>query len=243
MEKNILIVESAGSCGTDAVCFGGYVTKRRWDRKDDGHFSKVKLPKTLTACTLLLFGEVDNIAGFPPSKVAVKHVLIVTDLLCGTRWSVPSCVCVLRVRNCSHYSPNTVVWRYLSDSVVGVVHVNQQIRVDVVGWLIVGDHAAGDAQEPHHWKQMQRNKLFFVGNKIYSVLIYIKQRKEANPQIWNQKMSDDVFIIRDVYPSTSPKRTPSTARTWPGGSRFWATAWGWRDCRTSGTEYGRLCTD
>lgn len=61
------------------------------------------------------------------------------------------------VRNCSH-SPNAVAWRFLTDSVVGVVHVNRQIRVDVVGWLIVGDDAAGDAQEPHHWNQMQINK-------------------------------------------------------------------------------------
>lgn len=40
--KKYLIVESAGSSGTGAVFLGGYMTKSRCDRKDDGHFSSYK---------------------------------------------------------------------------------------------------------------------------------------------------------------------------------------------------------
>lgn len=58
-------------------------------------------------------------------------------------------VCIPQVRNRS-LSPNTVVGFFLPDSVVGMVHVNDQVPVVVVGRLIVGDHAAGDAQEAHH---------------------------------------------------------------------------------------------
>lgn len=41
-------------------------------------------------------------------------------------------VCIRRVRNRS-FSPNTVVACFLMDSVVGMVHVNDQVPVVVVG--------------------------------------------------------------------------------------------------------------
>lgn len=67
--------------------------------------------------------------------------------------------------------------------------------------------------------------------------------KSSHLSSGNQVMSVKLSNIRGVYLSTSPKRTPSTVRTWPGRSHFWATAWGWRDCRTSEMDYGRQCTD
>lgn len=69
----------------------------------------------------------------------------------------PRSVCIRQVRNRS-LSPNTVVGCFLLDSVVGMVHVNDQVPVVVVGWLKVGDHTAGDAQEAHHWSQIQRSE-------------------------------------------------------------------------------------
>lgn len=64
------------------------------------------------------------------------------------------CVCKLRNYVCD--SPNTVLGFFLSDTIIGVVYIDNQIPIVVMGRLKVGDHPAGDAQQTHHWNQTQR---------------------------------------------------------------------------------------
>lgn len=79
----------------------------------------------------------------------------------SSHWSASCHLCILKVRNCRFFvSPNTVRGFFLSHSVVGVVHVDDQIAVVVVGWLEVGDHTAGDAQQAHYWNHTQRFESF-----------------------------------------------------------------------------------
>lgn len=168
--------------------------------------------------------------GSCPEKGAAWHVLIMTDFLCCTHRSVPSCkklqpltkrcrVTVshgLRSRRGTRQLPDSRRRRGLTDS-----------------WWWRGRGCPGTASlEPNAEKQT----ITFLCRKE-------SRGKSSHLSGGNQKMSLKLSIIRGVYLSTSPKRTPSTARTWPGRSRFWATAWGWRDCRTSEMEYGRQCTD
>lgn len=47
--------------------------------------------------------------------------------------------------------PDAVRALFLSDSVVGVIGVDDQVLVGVMSRAVVGDHTAGDAQETHHW--------------------------------------------------------------------------------------------
>ena len=63
-------------------------------------------------------------------------------------------------------SPNTVLGLFLWDAVVGVVHVDGQVLVGVVGRLVVGDHAAGDAQQTHHCRRT--NKVRSRSNTLLS---------------------------------------------------------------------------
>lgn len=47
-------------------------------------------------------------------------------------------------------SPDAVVGLVFSESIVVVEGVNDEVAVGVMGWIKVGDHTAGDAQEAHH---------------------------------------------------------------------------------------------
>lgn len=69
-------------------------------------------------------------------------------------------------------SPDAVVGLFFPDSVVSVVHVNDQVLVSVVRWAEVGDHTAGDPQETHHWTQTQRSQTT-IFNNVFSLFYFV----------------------------------------------------------------------
>lgn len=46
--------------------------------------------------------------------------------------------------------PDAIRASFLSDSIVSVVGVDDEVLVGVMGRFVVGDHTAGDTQETHH---------------------------------------------------------------------------------------------
>lgn len=145
-------------------------------------------------------------------------------------------------------SPNTVPWIFGSNTIVSMVHVDDQVLIGVVGRVEVGDHTTGDAQQTHNWNKDRQNNIFRLPKRITEsntlclrMLVLFPTGRLlfglADHVCWvtslNWLLARQFILIcpntkwrNDIFPqflphhlNTSRQRTPSTGRIWPDGSQ------------------------